>query len=207
MERREAKANGLKRYFTGRPCSRGHIVERATASGRCVKCNKVICSEWASENQKWLNTYHVEWYHRDPDDRRRKINKRRENPEVRKKHNETNAEWRASRPDYMSEWKTNNPEKHKANDLNYLSRKKGAEGRHTGEDIERIYEEQSGRCVYCNKKLGRKYQVDHIMPLARGGTNWPDNIQLLCRKTKGACNQRKHARDPVEFARSLGLIR
>lgn len=30
---------------------------------------------------------------------------------------------------------------------------------------------------------------DHITPLARGGTNQPDNIQVLCR----ACNARKHA--------------
>ena len=31
-----AKAQGLKRYFTGRPCGRGHVAERFVADGRCV---------------------------------------------------------------------------------------------------------------------------------------------------------------------------
>lgn len=39
ISRKEAKALGLKRYFTGAPCKRGHIVERFL-NARCVECNK-----------------------------------------------------------------------------------------------------------------------------------------------------------------------
>lgn len=34
----EAQARGDKRYFTGLPCSRGHVAERMTSNGTCVEC-------------------------------------------------------------------------------------------------------------------------------------------------------------------------
>jgi hypothetical protein len=34
----EAKARGLKRYFTGEPCPSGHIAERYCCGGTCVVC-------------------------------------------------------------------------------------------------------------------------------------------------------------------------
>jgi hypothetical protein len=36
--RGEAKALGLKRYFTGKPCKRGHIAERGVSSQNCMEC-------------------------------------------------------------------------------------------------------------------------------------------------------------------------
>lgn len=33
-----AKAAGLKRYSTGKPCKHGHVAERMTHSGTCVPC-------------------------------------------------------------------------------------------------------------------------------------------------------------------------
>ena len=40
ISREVAKAQGLKRYFTGYPCSRGHVAERFVADGRCVQCKR-----------------------------------------------------------------------------------------------------------------------------------------------------------------------
>jgi hypothetical protein len=40
----EAKEIGLKRYFTGLPCPRGHISDRYTGSSTCVECVKVTFS-------------------------------------------------------------------------------------------------------------------------------------------------------------------
>ena len=39
ITRKEAKENGLKRYFTGEPCRRGHLAERAI-SGSCLECTR-----------------------------------------------------------------------------------------------------------------------------------------------------------------------
>lgn len=38
VSRRTAEARGLKRYFTGKPCKRGHLAERYTSNGKCVAC-------------------------------------------------------------------------------------------------------------------------------------------------------------------------
>lgn len=36
--RYDAVAQGKKRYFTGKPCKRGHYSERRTCSGLCIEC-------------------------------------------------------------------------------------------------------------------------------------------------------------------------
>lgn len=41
ISRSEAKAAGLKRYFTGQPCKSGHVVARITDSGSCVECRSI----------------------------------------------------------------------------------------------------------------------------------------------------------------------
>jgi 5-methylcytosine-specific restriction endonuclease McrA len=61
---------------------------------------------------------------------------------------------------------------------------------------------QKYKCAYCAKKLGTAYDVDHIVPLSKGGSNWPANLQLTC----GTCNNRKHAKDALAFARELGKL-
>jgi hypothetical protein len=38
ISRIEAKAQGLKRYFTGKPCKRGHVAERYVSTPTCVVC-------------------------------------------------------------------------------------------------------------------------------------------------------------------------
>jgi hypothetical protein len=36
-----ARIAGLDRYFTGEPCARGHVAERATFGGGCVECRRL----------------------------------------------------------------------------------------------------------------------------------------------------------------------
>jgi hypothetical protein len=38
ITRKEAKALGLKRYFTGKPCRRGHVSEKSTTARGCIEC-------------------------------------------------------------------------------------------------------------------------------------------------------------------------
>ena len=40
ISRSAAKAIGLQRYFTGKPCSKNHVAERYAASGSCIECRK-----------------------------------------------------------------------------------------------------------------------------------------------------------------------
>lgn len=49
--RAEAQATGATHYFTGKPCTRGHIALRKT-KGSCVECMK---EDWALDNEKRKN--------------------------------------------------------------------------------------------------------------------------------------------------------
>ena len=42
-----------------------------------------------------------------------------------------------------------------------------------------LYDMQEGLCAYCSKKLDN-YHVDHIYPLAAGGTNDISNLAISC---------------------------
>jgi len=46
---------------------------------------------------------------------------------------------------------------------------------------ERIIIRDKGMCVVCKESVtGRDAQVDHIKPVAKGGLDTEDNLQLLC---------------------------
>ncbi len=71
-------------------------------------------------------------------------------------------------------------------------------------DIMRLLELQRHKCAhtFCRASLKGGYHIDHIMPLALGGSNAPSNLQLLC----APCNLSKSARHPIDFAQMKGLL-
>lgn len=52
VTRAEAKARGLKRYFTGKPCKRGHIDERSTKYVDCYQCGLEKTRKWQSSHRE-----------------------------------------------------------------------------------------------------------------------------------------------------------
>lgn len=73
----------------------------------------------------------------------------------------------------------------------YKRRIREGDGRVTVKRINALLVIQEGNCVYCRIELV-KFHVDHIVPLAKGGTNTDDNIQLLC----PTCNRKKGSKYP-----------
>ena len=60
----------------------------------------------------------------------------------------------------------------------------------------RLYGEQEGVCVGCETHFPfRVMDVDHILPRSKGGTDHPDNLQLLC----SGCNRSKGGRTMAEW--------
>ena len=99
-------------------------------------------------------------------------------------------------------WRKLNPEKAKTLDANKKARRKGAEGRYVSSDIAKLADMQKWRCANCACCIKNGYHVDHIMPIALGGTNWPYNLQLLC----PTCNMRKNAKHPLVWAAQNGRL-
>jgi len=74
-------------------------------------------------------------------------------------------------------------------------RRKAVPGSYTAEDVQLLLRTQKRKCWWCGKKLTGKYEVDHRIPIARGGTNWPNNLCIACFE----CNRTKHTKLPHEF--------
>lgn len=69
--------------------------------------------------------------------------------------------------------------------------------------VERLLKKQNGLCACCNVPLEGKFHLDHVMPLALGGANTDDNIQLLL----PICNLRKKDKHPEVFMRERAAAR
>lgn len=68
---------------------------------------------------------------------------------------------------------------------NIRARHYGAPGQLTLDDLGPLWQ----RCSSCCQQCGRQetLELDHIIAFIEGGTNYPDNIQLLCE----SCHARK----------------
>jgi hypothetical protein len=69
ISRSEAKARGLKTYFTGKPCPHGHVAPRQTSNGICRECAYDRTSQWRKQNwerklRKYNRRYHADYYAR-----------------------------------------------------------------------------------------------------------------------------------------------
>jgi hypothetical protein len=168
--REEAKRTGAKYYFTGKPCSRGHVAPRKT-KGCCVECMK---EDWVTDNErrkalpksKASKDAGRRYYERNKDaviaraaarpieeKRRHKDNYKKENPEVyrvicnarRRRHREATPAW------LTKEQKDN---------------------------IKQLYIEAQK----LTKLTGVRYEVDHIIPLTNDsvcGLHVPWNLQVI----------------------------
>ena len=75
-------------------------------------------------------------------------------------------------------------------------------GKLSGADVAAVIDRQKGKCAACGSK--GKLEMDHIMPLALGGSGDKSNFQGLCRY----CNRSKHAKHPADFNKPIitGLL-
>ncbi len=83
------------------------------------------------------------------------------------------------------------------------ARRRNAAGSVVKADVVWLLEMQRWKCAVCAHSIKKGgYHLDHIMPLARGGTNHRENLQVLC----PACNLSKSAKHPVDFMQQRGLL-
>lgn len=151
--RKEARLAGENKYFTGKPCLRGHVAHRYTKDSTCCQC--------VSEKQKQYRTEQSERFWK-----------------VRRKWISENIELVRKR---KAEWKKRNPAKVVLDTVNRNAAKlQRTPAWLTPVDlleIESIYEYCSAL-----RKCGLDYHVDHIVPL-RGtivsGLHVPLNLQVI----------------------------
>ncbi len=91
-------------------------------------------------------------------------------------------------------WRQQNPEKNRLKANNYRARKLGAVGTCTHEQLQARIDFYGGLCWVClalKVTEPKVYEaIDHVIPLAKGGSNWPANLRPICNWH----NQSKNAR-------------
>lgn len=70
ISRAEARAAGLKRYFTGKPCKNGHLVERYATNGKCSACRLSGAREWYAANRDQARESSRKWRKANPKEQR-----------------------------------------------------------------------------------------------------------------------------------------
>lgn len=137
-----------------------------------------------------------------------KINQRsrarqKANPE---KHREIVSAWRKRNPELVKErdkiWRGMNPEKVRLKGHSRRARRKNADGKISSSRRKSLFVLQRGKCACCGLPLGDNYHLDHIMPIALGGSNSDENTQLL----RAGCNLQKSAKHPVDFMQQRGFL-
>lgn len=168
--RKEAKALGASHYFTGEPCSRGHVAPRKP-KGACVECMK---EDWVTDNA------------------RRKLQPKSEAAKAAgRKYYENNRELVIARAtsqpvevtrEYKRAWKQRNPDYVQVIVNSRRRRLRNAAPPWLTETHKRQIREMYIAARELTKRTGVKHVVDHVIPLQSQevcGLHVPWNLQIL----------------------------
>lgn len=201
-----------------RPCKKCGACDRYP-SGGCRPCGKANYAKMGEAAKKTKREKNAAYYNANKDavEKRRALY-RAENAKALSEKSRAwflaNKEraaiagnrWREARRseavDRMRKWRSANPDKVRAHANNRRARKEVRGGVLSSGIAERLFVLQKGKCPCCKQPLGDDYHLDHIIPFALGGANTDDNVQLL----RAKCNQKKHAKHPIEFMQSMGFL-
>lgn len=170
-------------------CRKCQAETERRADGGCAPCSKAYAVKWRAENPERMRALSAAWY---------AANTEKVKAGAAKWISENVDKHRAS----TAKYRINNPDAYRIYAQNRRALKR--EGGKLSKDIaERLFKLQRGKCACgCRQALGDDYHLDHRMPLALGGSNTDDNIQLLREK----CNLQKNAKHPVDFMQQRGFL-
>ncbi len=178
--------------------------------------------EWRNANKDKYYKSISEWWRNNPDKKRAKDARRRErgyfkeyNKKNKEKHKEYHINYYAINKEkilarirkyeesnkdhikaYRKAWFT--PDKQRIANHRRRTRVLSSVGSHTIQELNDLFESQHNLCanLYCKTVLTKKTRaIDHINPLARGGTNFISNLQWLCK----SCNSSKGTKSMDEW--------
>lgn len=178
--------------------------------GQCSKCfaqkkhndyqrNKVKYDEYKQRHRQDNKELYAQKERQYYLNNKEKINKRnRAYHQQNKVHLlELNKEWHKQNPNWRKKYRANNPDLCRDRDAIQRAKRYNA----YVEPVNRwvLFEVYKGCCGICGKVVERdSFEVDHIIPLSKGGLHMYTNTQISCRH----CNAVKNDKiiDPSELA-------
>lgn len=173
-------------------CSRECYVEARRASKkpielvvkRAIQKVRVICAMCGSECHKWPSQIRSKLLfcsvRCSSDHKRRGFDLKAWRQKNRDRINQRSREWRAANRDKVA--------------AIAAVRRTAEKSRASTSEVLALIGRANGRCVYCGKQASR-YQIDHIDPVASGGTSEIENLMPAC----AACNRSKGAKEVSEW--------
>jgi len=182
------------------PCRKCGAIDRSKTDGRCLACarenrkiyyqnNRQKCVDltriYRLKNKESLKIYWESYNKKNPTRWKEYYAKNKQTALLKKR-----------------EYAKNNPEKMREIWVRDKARRRANDVRPSIGIIEKLKTSQRGLCACCGKELLNKYHLDHILPIALGGTSEDSNLQLLLPE----CNIKKGAKHPVEYMQSIGKL-
>ena len=187
--------------------------KRGTYYSECKKCKYEKTKKWMKDNKEKILEYRKNY-------RKTEKSKEYQREYIKsEKSKEYQREYQQSEKYKQSRKKYREKNKEKLNNLNILWRKtdKGKasiiassskrraikrDGNVTSEQVLEL-KKNAKVCYWCKCDLKNvKVHIDHIFPLSKGGQHTINNLVVSCSK----CNLSKSAKDPLEFANSIGKL-
>lgn len=198
-------------HFIGKPCVKCGSRVRYVCNNNCVKCQRLIKHNHYMRNQQSEIERIKQWkIDNDYDRKYRECNKSRirenqkrweqRNPDKIKKSREkskhrteiSRRKWYTENRDVClersSNWKKNNRKQVNITNRLRKNKKRANGGSFTYSEWVELCNLYANRCIHCQESL--PLEIDHIIPISKGGTNYIWNIQPLCK----SCNLTKHAK-------------
>jgi len=168
----------------------------------CKKCTRAQYREHYERNREKIIARTTQYHQDNPDAQKRASAKWKQ--EHREQHlqetRDRSAAWRELNRDKdrtaSKRWREDNPDAYRAIQHAARARKRNSQGSFSAEQWERLKDQFGYRCPRCGRAEPEiTLTVDHVVPLAWGGSNDIGNIQPLCK----ACNAAKGAREAADY--------
>ena len=182
-ERKEAGRLAAKRWRDANKEKHRAAVARCRNTPEGMESHRKRQAEYAANNREQERLRAAEWRKNNPE-KARELDRAmylKSKPEIL----EYNRKYRSANPERMSLWARNRQ-----------ARKRAGGGGLSKGYVAFLREQQNDKCLACYADFTETgYQIDHVIPLAKGGQHCDGNVQLLC----PTCNKRKATRSLFEF--------
>jgi hypothetical protein len=165
----------------------------------CKACARAASRKWRNEHLDEARQRANEWEKQNPEKKRENNRKwRLANPlKVLEQNRVRIRRWIENNPkkrrEHSLRWAKANPEKHRVNEQNRRARIKANGGNITLVEWESVLQKYGHRCLYPNCER-TDLTIDHVVPIALGGTHTVDNVQPLC-----SYHNRKKGKKAIDY--------